>query len=101
MFVDDQKKRVSLVVENLSQCKEAVQLHSNISETMYNSMPKEVGGWNPMLSLESSLLRIGATGITSGIFYCSLVELGDHSVLRFFEDGAYQVFNFFVFLCFK
>ena len=69
-------------MQNLHRCRVALHLHSKLSEFMYDALPKDAGSWNPLLMLEDSLLKLGATETTSGIFYCSLVELGHHSVLE-------------------
>ena len=51
---------------------------------------------NPMLQLEDTLLKLGASGQASGIFYCSVLKLGDMYFSTWRMDCGGLVFIMYV-----
>ena len=75
-------------MSNLNNCSSAVGVHVNISGQLFE-MLESVN--NPLFSLEDRLLRLATSDSTESVMYSAVIEIGSHTIVRYFEHGRFQV----------
>lgn len=87
-----------IAFENISKCEDAIIQVTDVEKSLLDGYFSSNS--NSIMNLEDSLLTLSKSSSIDGIFYCSIIKVEEHLVVRFFECGAFDK-NFRIWLQFK
>lgn len=91
VFIVPVNSSTQIAFDNISKCEDAIIQVTDVEKSLFDGYFKSNN--NGIMNLEDCLLTLSKSSSIDGIFYCSIIKVEEHLVVRFFECGAFD--NFF------